>query len=598
MTRAIAWAVAVAAAVAGGTPARAATRTYALIVAENRSLDPGVKPLQFADDDGAKTWELFSLFAERASLFVVLDADTARLHPEAARHAEPPERAAIFTELRRMEASMLADVLHGDEPELFFIYAGHGDVDGDGQGYINLRDGKLTRAELYREVIAPSHARFVHVIIDACKSYFMVSSRGGRQWRDDRVPAAEQKAGDDQLHAFLEEEQLEAHPRAGVVVATSGDKETHEWSRYRGGILSHELRSALAGAADVNGDGKIEYSELRAFLAAANARVRNPEARVDVFARAPALDRHRPLIDLAAARDRARFLHFPSGLGGRFWIEDDRGVRVADLHKEPQASFDIMLVPGRAYFLRADDREAEVPLGGARVDAGDLSWRARAVAARGSLDQSFRQDLYAEPYGRSFYDGFVATSGDLPVEDASSSSAGTIMTTKLPERSSPRHRSQVGYLFTTPPLGQSGISHGLDVGYSYRFFGPLDIGLAGQLGHGQGALTPVAQSLWRVAFLVVVGAEWRPVERLGLRIDGAVGWQLLSGTTVVNGQTLMGTEPRGLRVEVAGGANLRLAGPFGIYARGGLALDGTYPVAIPGGVVAGGFFNAGVQFAL
>src|SRR4029078_8213906 len=129
---------------------------------------------------------------------------------------------------------------------------------------------------------------------------------------------------------FLEEEQLARYPRAGVIVATSGDHETHEWSRYQDGILSHELRSALTGGARVNGDGRIEYSELRAFLAAANARVKNPEARVEVFSHPPALDRHRPLFDLRAAElaGRAtRFLHFGAGLAGRFHVEDDRGVR-------------------------------------------------------------------------------------------------------------------------------------------------------------------------------------------------------------------------------------------------------------------------------
>src|SRR5204863_46408 len=34
--------------------AQAKTRTYALVIAQNRSLDKGVRPLQFADDDGVK----------------------------------------------------------------------------------------------------------------------------------------------------------------------------------------------------------------------------------------------------------------------------------------------------------------------------------------------------------------------------------------------------------------------------------------------------------------------------------------------------------------------------------------------------------------
>jgi hypothetical protein len=600
-------------------PAAARTKTYAVIVAENRSLDPGVRPLQFADDDGAKTWELFSLFADRASLFVVLDRDTARMHPDAARHAESPERASIFYQLARYNAEMERDILRGDEPELFFIYAGHGDVDPDGQGYINLRDGKLTRAELYRDIVGPSKARFVHVIIDACKSYFMVNARGNtRKWQDDRVAPAESEKSQSQLQAFLEEEQLDRYPRAGVIVATSGVQETHEWARYRGGILSHELRSALSGAADVNGDGRIEYSELRAFLAAANARVRNPEARVDVFARAPALDRHRALIDLHAATENARILHFPPGLGGKFFVEDERGVRFADLNKESQSSFDMLISARYGYFLRSDDQETEVPLGMQRVDAGGLSWHPRAIASRGALDSTFRQDLYAEPYGRGFYDGFVATSGDIPVDEqggsgggggsGGNSNAGTLAGGPLPERLSPRHRSQIGYLFSGAPAGNTGTSHGVDFRYGYRYWGPLDLGVAAQFGHGSGGLVPPdptqpqqpqqQQQLTRVALMFTLGAEWRPFERLGLRIDAAAGWQLLWGTAVISSTTLSGTEPRGLRVEFGGGANVRLAGPFGIYVRGGLALDGVYSQAAPSTLSPSGFFNAGVQFSL
>ncbi len=575
--------------------AAARTKTYAVIIAENRSLDPGVKPLQFADDDGAKTWELFSLFADRTALFVVLDADTARLHPEAAAHAESPERAAIFDKLARFNAEMAGDLDRGDDPELFFVYAGHGDVDSAGQGYVNLRDAKLTRAELYRDIIAPSKARFVHVVVDACKSYFLVNARGTKKrWVDDSVPAEEGAAGDAHLQAFLEEEQLERHPRAGVIVATSGDQETHEWARYQGGILSHELRSALSGAADVNGDGKIEYSELRAFLAAANARVRNPEARVDVFARAPALDRHRAIVDLSrVAAASARYLHFGAGLGGRFFVEDDRGVRVLDLNKEPGAAFDVMVSARHAYYVRSDDQEAEARPGDRRVDVGALSWHARAIAARGALDSTFRNDLYREPFGRAFYDGFVATSGDLPVDE--NAGAPTLVAAPL-ARANPRHCIAIAYGLSGAPAGDTGLSNGVDIRYAYRFWRALDLGIAGEMGRGTSASS--GQSLWRTAAMVVIGAEWRPVARLGLRLDTAIGWQLLSGNLQLAGVRLTGTEPRGLRYELAGGINVNVAGPFGLFARGGLALDGVYPQGAASSLRPNGFLNIGLQFSL
>jgi len=579
--------------------AAARTKTYAVVIAENRSLDPGVKPLQFADDDGAKTWELFQLFADRTALFVVLDADTARLHPEAARHAESPERAAIFDKLARFNAEMERDLDHGDEPELFFIYAGHGDVDGNGQGYINLRDAKLTRAELYRDVIAPSKARFVHVVVDACKSYFLVNARGSKKrWVDDSVAPEEGAAGDAHLQAFLEEEQLERHPRAGVIVATSGDQETHEWARYRGGILSHELRSALSGAADVNNDGKIEYSELRAFLAAANARVRNPEARVDVFARAPALDRHRPLVDLRQAAANARYLHFGAGIAGRFFVEDDRGVRVADLNKEPSAAFDLMVSSRHAYYVRSDDQEAEARMGERRVDVASLPWHVRAIAARGALDATFRNDLYREPYGRGFYDGFVATSGDLAVEEGSGPGGGggatTFVATTAAPRALSRHRLSFAWALSGPPIPDTGTSNGADIRYAYRFWRVFDIGVAGQFGNGSGSLGP----LWRAAVMGTVGAEWRPLRWLGLRLDTAAGWQLYNGTVMLGGQRLTGTESRGLRYELAGGINANLGDTFGLFARGGLALDGVYPQGAQSALSPNGFLNIGVQFSL
>ena len=116
------------------------------------------------------------------------------------------------------------------------------------------------------------------------------------------------------------------------------------------------------------------------------------------------------------------------------------------------------------------------------------------------------------------------------------------------------------------------------------------------MGHGSGATS--GQSLWRAAAMFVLGAEWRPVARLGLRLDTAIGWQLLSGNLQIAGQRLTGTEPHGFRYELAGGILVDLAGPFGLFARGGLAVDGVYPASAPSSLQPNGFLNLGVQFSL
>jgi hypothetical protein len=589
---------------AASSPAAAKTRVYAMVIAQNRSLDPGVKPLRYADDDGVKDWELLSLYADKSSLFVLLDDDTARMHPDASEMAEVPRKQAIFDRLAQYNQMMAADAARGDDPELFFVYAGHGDVDASGQGYVNLFDGKLTRGELFHDVVAPSKARFVHVIIDACKSYFMVNSRGGkRNWVDDQVPAEEDRS-DQQIKAFLAAEELANYPRAGVIVATSGDQDTHEWARYQSGILSHELRSALSGAADVNGDGRVEYSELRAFLAAANARVRNPEARIEAFARPPALDRHHALVDLRKAPDNTRFLHFAPGLVGRFHIEDDRGVRWADLNKELAAGFDVMVSPRHGYYVLGGDaqapdetEESEFRAGGSRrIELSSLKWRPRAIASRGALDQTFRQDLYKVPYGRGFYDGYVATSGDLPVDE------GAPFVVMEPRRATGRHRISLGYHLTTPAIAGTGLSNGVDVRYAFNVWGPLELGIAVQAGYGSGDND---QHMTRFAGLIYWGAQYLPKPWLALRLDAGLGWQLLSGKYFLTKDDhqqdvfAVGTEPRSLRFEAAGGLSFNLANNLWLLVRGGLALDGVFPDhELSSITTAGGFLNAGVQFQL
>jgi TolB-like protein len=401
--------------------AASGTEPFVIVIGNNLSLDKGVKPLRYADDDALRYFELFSLVSKRVALFTVLDRDTARLHSRLARHARPPELAAILTTLKRYNRQMKALAKQGKRSELVFVYAGHGDIDKSGEGYVNLQRKKLRRRDLYKKIIGPSQASYVHLIIDACKSYFLVNRRG--KWKRDQTKRG--KAGDAELAAFLKKEDLAAYPKAGVILATSGDESTHEWSRYRGGILSHELRSALAGAADVNGDGRIEYSEVHAFIAAANARIKNAKAKLDIWSRPPAANRSQPLFRPAKAR-RGRLLRFGPKLAGRYHLEDDRGVRAVDLHKAAGLGFDLALDRRRTYYLRRANKQALIRPGATRLAVASLRFGRTTLAARnGSLDRTFRRDLYRQPFSRGFYDGFVARTGHIAVAAATNVGAGS-----------------------------------------------------------------------------------------------------------------------------------------------------------------------------
>jgi hypothetical protein len=201
------------------------------------------------------------------------------------------------------------------------------------------------------------------------------------------------------------------------------------------------------------------------------------------------------------------------------------------------------------------------------------------------VENSFRQDLYRVPYGRSFYDGFVATSGDLPVDDGGRHMAAF-------GGDGGGHRVEIGYLATPSPAGEAGLSHGAVVRYGY-LFEDFDAGVLAELGYGAGA-GELQQQLKRVAILAAAGYELQPVDRLGIHFSAAAGWQLLSGVVVIDGKRLEGTEGKGLRAEASGGLSWALSDVFSMIARGGVALDGVFSDSATS-LRAQPFFTAGLS---
>lgn len=538
----------------GAGQARAVDR-YVVIIANNHSLDDSVPSLRYADDDGVRYLELFRLLTDKVALFTVLDDETARLHPGVAKYVRPPASSAIMATLQRYNDEMLAAKRAGRETELYLVYAGHGDRESSGEGYVNLLDAKLRRRDLYHQILGPAKADFVHLIIDACQSYFLVNRRG-RSSGEHRDDAA--------LDDFLRSEDLSAYPHVGVILATSGDASTHEWSRFRAGILSHELRSGLAGAADVNADGRIEYSELHAFIAAANARVRHPEAKLTIFARPPRTDRRRAIYDLRWARG-ARLLRFGPRLAGRYRLEDARGVRAVDLNKALGTQMDLVVDRQRAYFLRHGDREAAVAPGKERIVVAALRFDARASTARGaSLDRSFRRDLFRLPFSRGFYDGFAAQAGHLPVSLAATVDDGI----EKSAASSVRQALSLGYSLSDAVLDAGGLDHGVQLRYDFDW--TRSFALSATFEYGR-----ITAGVNRVALLGGVAWRARLFGRLVSRADLLLGYQAHTGASAlaVRGRVISGDDPAGLRSELSLALRHPLVGRSFVDLRGGVAFD-------------------------
>ncbi|HVE84669.1 MAG TPA: hypothetical protein VND93_17555 [Myxococcales bacterium] len=376
---------------------RASASGYALVVTNNRSLDPGRPDLQYADDDGAKYAELFSeVYGEgHVVLLTRFDDETRALYPRWAQVARPPTLAALDQAVAELRGQLEADERAGAAPELHVVFAGHGDID-HGMGYVELLDGRLTARDLESRLIQKLPARRVHLILDSCNSYFMLNPRkpGGQRWAT---------SADDSQSL------LRRYPHVGAVISTSAEAVTYEWSDLQSGIFSYEVRSGLRGAADADHDGRISYPELAAFIQVANRPVVNDLYRPKVFSAPPLSDSAAAILTLDAA---ARTLTIPAAGQRRLTLRDENGVRVMDLNKEDRTPLTLALPRGAeeiGVYEQVDAPDKARPTvtyrsieGPGPVALDDVSAGPSPIAVRGSEAPVFR-GLFHDPFGKEAY---------------------------------------------------------------------------------------------------------------------------------------------------------------------------------------------------
>jgi hypothetical protein len=314
---------------------------FALIVTSNHGASGSRPDLHYADDDGVKYLELFRMFApeENVILHTELDRDTERLYPWARMTARPPTKVAVAASVADLAQRIAATTKAGTTAELYFVFAGHGDVDA-GVGFLELRDTRFTSVDL-ESMLRTIGATRSHVVLDSCNSFFVINARkpGGRAVA---TTADEARSLSERL------------PNVGVFLSTSSEAEVFEWSELQAGIFSHAVRSGLAGAADANGDGEVSYEELRAFVSVASARIKNPQYRPKVFARGPGANAGAPLVRLSAAHGTALRIDGPQV---RLTVRDGDEVPLVDLHKEESAAVTIRLPERWAARATVEERD-------------------------------------------------------------------------------------------------------------------------------------------------------------------------------------------------------------------------------------------------
>ena len=366
---------------------------FALIVGVNRSIEADRPALRFADDDALQTHALLRQLAQKENVVLLseIDRDTRPLATTIARAL--PTRANLNGAMKRLNEQMHAAKKSGRQAVFFFFYTGHGNVKNN-EGYVALSDGLLTRTDLMT-LLQRSEATTNHVVIDACKSFYMVFPRGpgGR-----RQPATGK---------FLVNE-ARLPDNTGVFLSTSAGNDSHEWEAFQGGIFSHEFRSALRGGADVDENREITYEEVAAFIWRANEAIPVPRFRPGFFVHPPGGAPASRSVLANLKRARGNWLSLSYGTAEHQYLEDDMGRRILDIHPATGATVALLIPDHRPLFMRfpKTGREIAIPTGN-KINLEDQTATPWQFLSRGAAHESFSR-IFSLPYDAAAMDAYRA----------------------------------------------------------------------------------------------------------------------------------------------------------------------------------------------
>lgn len=463
-------------------PALAKTAAFGIVVGNNAppiaSTTEQLDPLRYADDDAARYDILFRTFSREVWLLSVFDSDTQRRHQVSAGRARVPSRAELERVVETASRSVAKAKQRGERTVLYFAFSGHGARSRDGTPFLALHDGPLTQKGFFEHVVRSVGADITHVFIDACYADSFITSR---ELFEHEKQARIRQLSAQELHHFFKQPLSRRFPSVGALVATSNQHRTHEWSRIQGGVFTHELLSGLRGAADVNRDGVIEYSEIHAFIAAANRDMNDTRARPRIIAVAPSVNRREPIVRLDDMQGLRR-LTGDFGRLGHFHLELADGTRYLDAHLERGFPATLALPRGQRVYVKTREREAAIEAEDRTklVKLAQLAFIERSTRQRGAIADALSQRLFATPFGPSYYRGHVDSAGAHGVALASADQGPprtngmtAVQTRQSAER--PLHRFALlgGGLFSDGMRAMAGgilVAFEYSVGGAHRFF--------------------------------------------------------------------------------------------------------------------------------
>jgi len=283
---------------------------YAVVIGSNAG-GPGQAALRFAEDDAGRVAEVLRDLGHYAASDVHV-----LLHPDAAHVAGAIDELA---------AKVRANAANGEQSEVVFYYSGHARASGLTLGAEELPLGTL------RDRLSALPSTLTIVVLDACQSGAFARVKGAE-------PAAD----------FSYNSVSRLTQKGLAVVASSTSQElSQESDELKASYFTHHFVTALRGAADADGDGRVSLDEAYRY---AYRRTLASTARTQVGEQHVTLE-----TDLAGQGDvpvtypaeaRAQ-LEIPGAMEARVLVQHRAsGAIVAELQKAAGAPIRLALVAG------------------------------------------------------------------------------------------------------------------------------------------------------------------------------------------------------------------------------------------------------------
>jgi hypothetical protein len=402
-----------------------AVRRYAVVMGDDRG-DPGDVQLHYAESDAQRVYDVLK------DLGGFEPADTVVLRGEDAARAQ----ATLIALNDRIRATIAT----GSDALLFVYYSGHAGADALHMAGTHF---DLTQLE---QLVRGSAATFRILAVDACRSGALTRVKGGHS-----APPFELRV----------EEHLSEQ---GLVVLTSSaaNEDAQESDALKSSIFTHYFVSALLGAGDADGDGRVTLEE--AYRYAYEATLRSTSATW-------------------AGAQHPTFRYELQGMGK---------LSLSELPASTASRASIAFPPGRSYLvLEGSDAGAVVGEVTERAGARRLSVRAGRYFVRGrTADVLLEGEINAAPgtsvevtddrLRRVEYERLVRKGGGAK-RSAYGPEAGYFLQTPLQNATSLCQGAFAGYAVHLEALSLGGRIAGCHAGFTNDVLGASSNQLGGEL---------------------------------------------------------------------------------------------------------------------